>query len=349
MIKFEPERFTLGALMQTNGYTTACFGKWHQGINWKEASDGTLATTPVDFGFDTYFGYDAAEVGPYVFIDNKRLVSPLTRQIEEQLGTDVSAPKMQGAHWYPGPASEDWDFETCLPRIAAKADEWIEKHVANNPDRPFFIYYAIPAPHAPWVPAKEFVGKTGAGQYGDYVMTVDAMIGQLLDTLDRHGLTENTLVFFSSDNGPMWFPADAKRYGHKASGPWRGMKGDLFEAGHRMPFIARWPGRIKEASTCDQQICFTDMMATMAALLGDTLPEGAGEDSLNILPLLQGKNPSKPIRDRIVHSCYQNMTLAIRDGDWKLILPVSVYTIEDHTIVPGEVVETSGESPFVHF
>ena len=349
MLSFEPERLNLASLMKRNGYATACFGKWHQGMNLRTLSDGSLATTPVDFGFDTYYGFDAPEQGPYAFIKNKRFVSPLVRKIPEQLGENVTNPRTQGAHWYSGDASKDWDFKTCLPRLAQGVDAWIKDRVSRCPRQPFFLYYAIPAPHAPWIASGEFEGKSGAGQYGDYVMTVDAMVERLLRTLDENDVTKETIVFFSSDNGAVWYPADMERYGHVASGSWRGMKGALQEGGHRMPFIVRWPGRIERGSACDQLICFTDLMATMAALVGDELPDSAAEDSVDIMPLLLGKVPAKPIRSVIIHPNWGSYNLAVREGAWKLILPQYVYIVKDGTIVPNVVVETTGKGADAHF
>ena len=152
-------------------------------------------------------------------------------------------------------------------------------------------------------------------------MNVDAMIGQVMATLEKLKLKENTLIFFSSDNGPVWYPQDIEKFGHRAAGPWNGMKGALTDAGHHMPFIASWPGKIQAGSTCGELICFTDMMATLASLLGEKLPNDAGEDSFDISPLLRGEKPAKPIRNGMVHVNYGSYTLAIREGDWKLILP----------------------------
>lgn len=343
MLIHDPKRLNLASLMKRNGYATACFGKWHQGLNWREAENGTLQTTPVDFGFDTYFGFDAPEQGPYAFIHNKRFVSPLTREITEQLGIDVKNPKAQGAHWYRGPASETWDFETCLPRLATKADDWIRQHAAKSQPQPFFIYHSIPAPHAPWLPVPQFKGKSGAGQYGDYVMTVDAIVGQFLEMLEKHRLAENTLVIFSSDNGPVWYAEDVERFRHKAVGHLRGMKGALHEGGHRMPFFVRWPGHTPRGASCDELICFTDMMATFAAIVGDELPADVAEDSMNILPLLEGKQTIAPIRANMIHPNWGSYTLAIRQGDWKLVLPEWVYTVKDQEIVPDQVVATDGK------
>jgi arylsulfatase A-like enzyme len=345
MLQAEPRRLNLATLMQRQGYATACVGKWHQGMSREAGADGSLKTTPVDAGFDYYFGFDAPEQGPYAFIENKRFVSAPTETIEDHPGEGVTNPETQGAHWRKGLAAPGWKFEGYLATIAGKADAWLAQHAAGGSGAPFFLYYAIPAPHAPWATANEFKGKSGAGQYGDYVMNVDAMIGQMLATLEKLKLKENTLIFFSSDNGPVWYSQDIEKSGHRAAGPWKGMKGDLTEAGHHMPFIANWPGKIKAGSTCDELLCFTDLMATLAALLGEKLPRDAGEDSFDLSPLLRGEKPASPIRGGMVHVNYGSYTLAIRDGDWKLILPGWVYVVKDGTITPDHIVETAGKGP----
>ncbi|HQW27816.1 MAG TPA: arylsulfatase [Verrucomicrobiales bacterium] len=342
-LQHEPGRLNLATLMKRQGYATACVGKWHQGMSSKAEADGTLKMTPVDFGFDYYFGFDAPEQGPYAWIENKRFVVPPTEIIDDHPGEGVTNPETQGAHWRKGLAAPGWEFEGYLYPLADKADAWLEKQTKNN--APFFLYYAIPAPHAPWATAGEFKGKSGAGQYGDYVMNVDAMTGRLLATLDTLKLRDNTIIVFSSDNGPVWYAQDIEKFGHRAAGPWNGMKGALTDAGHRMPFIASWPGKIEAGSSCDELICFTDMMATMASLLGEKLPNDAGEDSFDISPLLRGEKPAQPIRTGMVHVNYGSYTLAIRDGDWKLILPSGVYAVQDGTITPDHVVETQGKGP----
>jgi arylsulfatase A-like enzyme len=175
------------------------------------------------------------------------------------------------------------------------------------------------------------------------------MIGQVLVTLNKLKLKENTLIIFSSDNGPVWYAQDIEKFGHRAAGPWNGMKGALTDAGHRMPFIASWPGKIPADSSCGELICFTDMMATIASLLGENLPNDAGEDSFDILPLLRGEKPAQPIRNGMVHVNYGSYTLAIREGDWKLILPSGVYAVQDGSITPDHVVETTGNVPQLQF
>ena len=349
-LQAEPTRLNLATLMKRQDFATACVGKWHQGMSSKAEADGTLKMTPLDFGFDYYFGFDAPEQGPYAFIENRRFVVAPTETIEDHPGEGVTNPETQGAHWRKGLAAPGWNFEGCLSTIAGKADAWLEKHSQNQSQgvrssQPFFLYYAIPAPHAPWATAEEFKGRSSAGQYGDYVMNVDAKVGQVLATLDKLKLRDNTLIVFSSDNGPVWYPHDIEKFDHRAAGPWNGMKGALTDAGHRMPFIATWPGKIEAGSSCGELICFTDLMATMASLLGETLPNDAGEDSFDISPLLRGEKPDLPIRNGMVHVNYGSYTLAIREGDWKLILPSGVYAVQDGTITPDQVVETHGKEP----
>jgi len=342
-LQAEPGRWNLATLMKRQGYATACMGKWHQGMSSKAEADGTLKMTPLDFGFDDYFGFDAPEQGPYAWIENRRFVVPPTETMADHPGEGVTNPETQGVHWRKGPAAPGWEFEGYLSPIADKADAWLENQTGNN--APFFLYYAIPAPHAPWATASEFKGKSGAGQYGDYVMNVDAMIGRVMATLEKLKLKDDTLIVFSSDNGPVWYAQDVEKFGHRSAGPWNGMKGALTDAGHRMPFIASWPGRIESGSSCDELICFTDMMATMASLLGEKLPTDAGEDSFDISPLLRGEKPAQPIRNSMVHVNYGSYTLAIRDGDWKLILPSGVYAVQDGTVTPDRIIETQGKGP----
>ena len=206
-----------------------------------------------------------------------------------------------------------------LPRFTDEAVKVIEDHAARKDNKPLMLYLAYPAPHTPWLPSKEFVGRSRAGMYGDFTVMVDAMIGRVLKALDQAGMTKETLVVFSSDNGPVWFEADVKRLGHDASGGLRGMKADAWECGHRMPFIVRWPGRVKAGSLSRQTICFTDMLATFAGVVGAKLPPGAGPDSVDFSPVLLGRQPeNQPIREALVIRSGGGL-MTIRMGDWKLI------------------------------
>jgi arylsulfatase A-like enzyme len=218
----------------------------------------------------------------------------------------------------PGMALKD-----VLPRLTEEALQVIETHVAEDEStrKPLFVYLALTGPHTPWLPSPEFVGKSGAGLYGDFTMMVDAQVGKILAALDRHGLSQNTLVLFTSDNGPVWYDADKKKFGHDSSGGWRGMKADAWEGGHRMPFIARWSARIKAGSVSGQTVGFTDVMATLAAICGTPLPDDAGPDSFSFLPVLDGTWPEeKPIRPPLVIQAGRHKTMLVRSGEWKLIL-----------------------------
>jgi arylsulfatase A-like enzyme len=336
-LRGEENKTTIASLLRSNDYSTACFGKWHLGMGRFPDRSGVLQGAPINYGFDYYFGIDAPEQPPYAFVENDRFVTKPTEKIEEQMGTDVTNPKSQGAHWYGGEAAPDWKFIDCLPTINTKAIDYIKQNAVT--DKPYFMYLAYPAPHAPWMPLEQFKGKTGAGQYGDFMMTVDWCVGKVLEALDATGTADNTLVIYSSDNGPVWYEADIKRFDHRASGNRRGMKGALHEGGHRMPFLVRWPGKVKAGKTCGQMVCFTDMMATFADIVGSQMPHDAGEDSFSILPYLLGTSPQGPVRRDVVHSHNGVYTLALRQGDYKLILPHWIYKIKDRTIEPEHLVD----------
>ena len=217
-----------------------------------------------------------------------------------------------------------WTMEGMLPTYTEKVIAFIDAAAKASPRRPFFLYFTPYAPHKPIVPNKEFQGKSKAGLYGDFVCELDHRVGQVLDALDRTGLTDETLVIFTSDNGPETNAYQrAQEHGHYSMDGLRGLKRDNWEGGHRVPFLARWPGKIAAGATCDETICLTDLMATAAAVAGRQLPApqgqaGAAEDSANILPALLGKPLDKPIREATVHhSCKGRF--AIRQGDWVYI------------------------------
>jgi arylsulfatase A-like enzyme len=214
------------------------------------------------------------------------------------------------------------ELKDVLPRLTDEACSVITAQAGKNPAarQPLMLYLAYTAPHTPWLPAAEFAGKSGAGMYGDFVMTVDAQIGRVLTALDKAELTNDTLLVFTSDNGPVWNPADVARLGHDAVGGLRGMKADAWEGGHRMPFIMRWPGRVKAGTVSAQIICFTDLLATFADVCGVKLPAAAGPDSFSFLPVLEGRQPEdKPVRGPIVMQAGSSPAMMIRSGDWKLI------------------------------
>jgi arylsulfatase A-like enzyme len=207
-------------------------------------------------------------------------------------------------------------FPEVLPTLADRA-VGILRERARKP-QPFFLYFAMTAPHTPWVPKDKYAGRSSAWLYGDFVCQVDDVLGRILNTLEETGASENTLVIFTSDNGADWKPEDKARFAHCANADWRGEKADIWDGGHRIPFMARWPGRIPKNSVTSQLGCLTDLMATAAGIVGQNLPEGAGEDSYNLVPAMLGTAPH-PIREAVVHHSSEGM-FSIRQGEWKLEL-----------------------------
>ena len=318
-------RLTVPALLKQHGYTTTCIGKWHLGWDWPVASGSTLDPSgktgpaigdiawnepikngPTSVGFDDYYGISASlDMPPYVFVENDRVtVIPTTEK-----------------KWIrSGPAAADFEAIDVLPVLTSKASAKINGLAQQARDgKPFFLYLALASPHTPVLPTKEWQGKSGLGDYADFVMQTDAAIGDVIASLDKQGLSENTLVIVTSDNG-FAPPGDPQRVvrdaGHHPSGPFRGSKADIWEGGHRVPLIARWPSKIPAGSQSDRTICHTDLMATCAELLETKLPDNAGEDSVSFLPALLG-HADVPNRPSIVNHSVTGR-FAIREGSWKL-------------------------------
>lgn len=310
------DRPTLASLLRQNGYRTAMVGKWHLGFEQPDGHGGVHREGPVDRGFDSYFGLPASlDIPPYYFIRDRHPVAAPTEQIEGSRTPGWE--RIQGVFYREGKIAPDFEFPEVLPTLADEAVNVIDSHREDTPDRPFFLYFALPAPHTPWVPLERYRGESGAGLYGDFVVQVDETVGQVVEALERHGIAEETLLVFTSDNGPVWFPQDVLRFAHRSSGPYRGIKGDAWEGGHRMPFIVRWPGVVEPGSVSDALVCQTDLMATIAAILGVELPEEAGEDSFNILPVLKGQLGSP--RKTLAVEARPKGPVVIRQGKWKLI------------------------------
>ena len=304
------DRLTVPKLLKQNGYTTACLGKWHLGYNSQRPADSarvagtgkkakaaantlpvgsTIIGGPTTRGFDTFWGCSNART-MQALVENDRVIE----------------------------AIEPVDM---LPRLGAKSVEYIASRAAEaRAGKPFFLYLPLTSPHTPIVPAAEWKGRSPLGNYADFVMQTDAVVGEVLAALDRAQLTDTTLVFFTSDNGcsPAAKTEQLEKQGHFASGSFRGYKADIWEGGHHVPFFARWPGRIAAGSKSDQTICHSDLMATCAELLGTTLPGDAGEDSVSILPAVLGK-ATGPIHEAVVHHSISGR-FAIRQGPWKLCL-----------------------------
>jgi arylsulfatase A-like enzyme len=216
--------------------------------------------------------------------------------------------------WREGAIAPGFKHIDVLPAITKKAVDYIGGRKAGQP---FFLYLALTAPHTPWLPTPAFRGKAAAGEYGDFVAMVDDAVGQVLAAIDRGKLADDTLVIMTSDNGAHWLPQEIAQWNHRANDGLRGQKADIWDGGHRIPFIARWPGEIQPGTTCAELMCLTDLMATAAEIIGYKLPRDAAEDSYSMLPALKGKKLAKPIREAIVHHSSQGH-FSIRQGPWKL-------------------------------
>ncbi len=333
----EDGRLTVPAFLHEHGYATAGIGKWHLGMNWTMKPEGAafrdnieggaegwrvdftkpIAKGPNWAGFDYYFGIAASlDMVPYTFIENDRVTVVPT--------TDAAFPMMAGrpgGKTRKGPAAAGFEAVDVLPTLTRKAVEYIDAHaVAAKDGKPFFLYLPLNAPHTPIAPSPEWEGKSGLNPYADFVMQVDASLGSVLAAIDRGGIAENTLVIFTSDNGcspEAKFP-ELLAKGHNPSFHFRGTKADIFDGGHHIPFLVRWPARVKAGQTTDQIICLTDLFATCAEILGEKLPDTAAEDSVSILPVLEGR-AEKPLREAIVHHSI-NGSFSIRQANWKLEL-----------------------------
>ncbi len=321
----ERERLTLPSLLKQHGYATACIGKWHLGMSWPHKDGGPgnvnnanamevvdwtkpIQNGPTACGFDYYFGISASlDMPPFVFIENDHVTAvPTTKK-----------------RWIrSGPAAADFEAVDVLPRLTSRAIEHIKLRADDaRAGKPFFLYLPLNAPHTPIVPSKEWQGTSGLGDYADFVMALDATVGKVLVALDAQGLASNTLVIVTSDNGfsPHGDPKGLLRaQGHKPSAQFRGYKADIWDGGHRVPCLVRWPGRIAAGSISEQLICLGDLMATCAELVGARLPDNAGEDSVSILPALLG-TAEELLPEAVVHHSI-NGSFAIRQGNWKLEL-----------------------------
>ena len=311
-------RLTLPGFLRNRGYRTHMVGKWHLGFTSDDKFAGPLKGGPVDRGFDTFFGIRAStDIPPYFYMRDDRAVMPPSNRIEANQ-TEGWSP-IQGAFWRAGGIAPDLKLQEVLPRFTREAISVIENHAARKEVQPMMLYLAYPAPHTPWLPSREFIGKSGAGLYGDFMHMVDSNIGQVLGALEKHSMSENTIVIFTSDNGPVWYDRDVERFQHDSSGGLRGMKADAWENGHRMPFIVRWPGKASANSVSSQLISFTDIFSTMAEILGTSIPEGQAPDSISFLATLKGqKDAAKTARKSLALAAGRGHMM-VRLENWKLI------------------------------
>ena len=331
-----PGRLTLPAMLKQQGYATAAVGKWHIGLTFRDKAgepihSGRLEDVqrvdysrrieggPIDHGFDRFFGTACCPATDwlYAFIDGDRIPVPPTGPLQR-----AALPKHPYANdCRSGFVAPDFDLQEVDMVFLQKSREFIAQHVRNSPQKPFFLYHASHGVHLPSFAGKDFRGKTQAGPHGDFIAEFDHVVGELMKELEKHGLAENTLVILSSDNGPEVAAAVHMRADHDHDGakPWRGIKRDAWEGGHRVPFIVRWPARVKAGTTSNQIASLTDVMATVAAITGTELPRDAAEDSFNLLPALEGQ-ATDPIRPYLLMQAFAGeRTLSIRRGNWKYI------------------------------
>lgn len=347
----EDGRLTLPEMLRKNGYATACIGKWHIGMtfqtrdgrpahkaevsrtrrpaDWRDGGPELERVRRVDFskpvldgpihrGFDRFFGTACCPTTDwlYAFIDQDRIPVPPVGQLDRS-----SLP----VHPYSydnrrGLIAPDFDLEEVDLRFLRMSQEWLTRHVRQNGDRPFFLFHSMQAVHLPSFPADSFKGKSSAGPHGDFLFEMDHIVGELMATLDRLGVSENTIVIFTSDNGPEVTTTIHMRADHQHDGarPWRGMKRDNWEGGHRVPLIVRWPDTVKPRKKCDQLTSLTDLMATCAEIVGADLPKNSAEDSFSLLPVLAGRDTAAPIRPYLLQQTI-SLALSIRQGRWKLL------------------------------
>lgn len=313
----DTQRVTLPELLRRNGYTTAGFGKWHLGLGAEDSTDyfERLSPGPNDVGFDVWFGIPASlDMDPYVYFENDRVLEAPTDTVA------AGAPTYEegGPYWRAGPAAPGFRHIDVLPRTTARAVSFIEDNAASGSEEPFFLYIPFSAPHTPWLPTEPYEGTSEAGGYGDFTAMVDASVGQIVDALNEHDLAGRTLLVVTSDNGSYWPEEWIPRWEHRSNGSWRGMKADIWEGGHRVPFIARWPGSIAPGTESEAIFSLVDLMSTIAAAADIPLPAQSAEDSYNLLPVLLGDGTTDEGRDvMIMHS--SRGVFAIREGPWKLI------------------------------
>lgn len=324
--KIEKGRPTIASVLKEKGYNTAQVGKWGIRHDYREAlKDPNI---PID------------SIGPESFDYSKPIYAANTRGFDYAFTMLMLAVRQGDTYikdkWYfengfpyqnskPDPLNFDWP--ACFPTITGKVIEYIETYAGERSDtafridstKPFFMYFDPHVPHEPIVPNEDFLGLSEAGDYGDFVVELDNGIGDIIKTLEKYGLKENTLIILSSDNGPERFAYPRiQEYGHYSMGDLRGVKRDIWEGGHRVPLIANWPKQIKPGTVCNESVGVIDLFSTLAALTKASVSEGAGEDSYNILPALLGQNYASPIRGSLIYHSLDDR-FAIRHDEWVFI------------------------------
>jgi arylsulfatase A-like enzyme len=348
----EEGRETIGSMMQKAGYTTACIGKWHLGLQWplKDPAkpqipggkslgptntdfSGLIGRTPNTLGFDySYIMPASLDMPPYVFVKNDRVVDPVIRQVNDIYPERKPGSKMvwdqkyvgeediywgRGIWWRNGEISASFRVENCLDDLVDEGISFIRQQAQENPDKPFMLYLPLTGPHTPWVPGEEFKGTTSLGTYGDFISHIDDVVHRVVKTLKSLNIEENTLVIFTSDNGGHWSEEDKLTYAHQSNYGARGQKGDIWDGGHHVPFFVKWPAKIKDPVACHQTIGLIDIIATLSELTGQQIQDTYAEDSYSFYKTLKG-NPEEPVRDQIIYLSGRGR-LSIKVGEWKYI------------------------------
>lgn len=346
----ESGRLTVGSLMQQAGYTTACIGKWHLGLTWQLKDDAKpqiltpkqlgytntdfsapVKDTPADRGFDYSFILPASlDMPPYVFVQNEKVLDPDVMLTADAYPNQLPETEFvwdrkytnendiyweRGVWWRNGEMSRSFKFKDCLPTIVDEGVAFIDREAkAGNP---FFLYLPLTGPHTPWMVSEENKGTTALGTYGDFMRDIDGAVARVEAKLKELGADKNTILIFTSDNGAAWEQEDIQQYGHQSNYGRRGKKGDAWDGGHRIPLIVKWPEGIKEAGVSNRTVGLVDILATLAELTGQSLPDGQAEDSFSFLPILKG-NLNAKTRDHLIYLSGSGK-LAIKEGDWKYI------------------------------
>ena len=340
----EEDRLTLPQMLSAQGYATAMTGKWHLGLTYMDRLNpgevlrqgGIAGVRQIDFsrpipdgplnrGFDRFFGTEGCPGTSmmYAYIEGDRIPVPPTRQLTEDVKRELGFQTHEFAiDCDPGMIAPGFEHDEIDMLFLEKSRDFIKGHVKASPDKPFFLYHAMHAVHLPSLPADQFMGKSGVSAHGDFIFEMDYIVGEFVKTLEALGIEKNTIIIFASDNGPETPTVRIMRtkYGHDGARPWRGIKRDNWEGGHRVPLIVHWPGRIEAGAVNDQTVNLTDIMATCAAIVGAQLPDNAAEDSFNMLPVLLGKQPEKTsVRQYSLQQASRGHFLSLRKGPWKYI------------------------------
>ncbi|MCA9046405.1 MAG: arylsulfatase, partial [Planctomycetaceae bacterium] len=333
-------RPTLPGMLQQNGYKTACIGKWHLGWNWPgdqpsqmtEQKNGQaflnwdftkpIQGGPTERGFDYYFGVDLPNLPPFTFIENNRALPLPSAKFEPDPEEGIVLPtRFAGT-----PAAPNWKMQDILPTLTERAVKYVHEQAKH--DAPFFLYFAMTSPHEPVVPSKPFQGKSGIAPVADFVMETDWSAGQVIQAIDAAEIADDTIVIFTADNGHSHYTGwqDLIKAGHLPSGPYRGHKGDIWEGGHRVPLVVRWPDKVKAGSENHQMVCLTDLFATCADAIEADLPANGAEDSLSFLHALRGKAAEVQRTNLVNHSNFGEF--AYRSGPWKLVFKLGDANLE---------------------